>query len=95
MAACLLAALMLAPPASANGPTPGSPEYIQRDNQNILDAYGRHKLDSLEPAAGSHWQPVTLKRTDRLSFYFCSGYSFQMVGGQRVDNTDIAAVGGC
>jgi hypothetical protein len=27
--------------SAANGSAPGSPEYIQRDNQNMLDAYGR------------------------------------------------------
>src|SRR3954447_1333870 len=41
---CLLAALLalaLVPPAQAAGPQPGTPEYVQRDNQNIADAYGR------------------------------------------------------
>jgi hypothetical protein len=27
--------------ATAAGPQPGTPEYVQRDNQNIADAYGR------------------------------------------------------
>ena len=31
----------LATDAWAAGPAPGTPEYIQRDNQNIQDAYGR------------------------------------------------------
>ena len=39
LAACLFAGLTAT--ASANGPTPGSPAYVQRDTQNILDAYGR------------------------------------------------------
>src|SRR4051794_3721385 len=41
---CLLAALLaitLVPQAQAAGPQPGTPEYVQRDNQNIADAYGR------------------------------------------------------
>src|SRR3954447_7791995 len=41
---CLLAALLalaLAAPSQAAGPKPGTPEYLQRDNQNIADAYGR------------------------------------------------------
>jgi dienelactone hydrolase len=43
---CAIAAMagLLGPAlgSSASGPpAPGSPEYIQRDNQNILDAYGR------------------------------------------------------
>src|SRR4051795_10325656 len=39
----VLAAALFALPAaaSAEGPKPGTPEYIQRDNQNIADAYGR------------------------------------------------------
>src|SRR3954452_12326266 len=39
----LLAAAALAPAAEAQapGPQPGTPEYFQRDNQNIADAYGR------------------------------------------------------
>jgi hypothetical protein len=36
----VLGLLALGPAAQA-APAPGSPEYIQRDNQNILDAYGR------------------------------------------------------
>src|SRR5436190_3886 len=38
--ACL-AALVPVAAASAAGPQPGTPEYIQRDSQNIADAYGR------------------------------------------------------
>src|SRR5690349_4190999 len=26
---------------ASSGPQPGSPEYVQRDNQNMMDAYGR------------------------------------------------------
>src|SRR3954453_12064334 len=37
----LLAVLALPATAVAGGPAPGSPEYIQRDLQNISDAYGR------------------------------------------------------
>ena len=32
---------MLPAAAQANDPQPGTPEYVQRDNQNIADAYGR------------------------------------------------------
>jgi hypothetical protein len=49
----------------------------------------------LEPSVNARWKPVTLQRADRLSFYFCSGYSFHTAAGQRLDNTDIAGVGGC
>jgi hypothetical protein len=40
---CLVAALLTVVPAAAAaaGPQPGTPEYVQRDNQNIADAYGR------------------------------------------------------
>src|SRR3954463_3065741 len=36
-----VAALACAAPAAAQSPQPGTPEYVQRDNQNIADAYGR------------------------------------------------------
>src|SRR3954464_12126666 len=34
-------ALAVPAAATAAGPQPGTPEYVQRDNQNISDAYGR------------------------------------------------------
>src|SRR3954469_3114021 len=40
-AVAALEAPLLAPSASAAGPQPGTPEYFQRDNQNMNDAYGR------------------------------------------------------
>ena len=49
----------------------------------------------LEPVGQGRWAPVTLKRADRLSFYFCSGYAFRSASGRRLENTDIASVGGC
>lgn len=39
--AAVLLALAAAAPAAAGGPAPGTPEYVQRDNQNMQDAYGR------------------------------------------------------
>jgi dienelactone hydrolase len=36
-----LVSLLVAAPAFGAGPEPGSPEFIQRDNQNMRDAYGR------------------------------------------------------
>src|SRR3954447_12077225 len=36
-----VSALALPAVAAAEAPKPGTPEYIQRDNQNISDAYGR------------------------------------------------------
>jgi hypothetical protein len=41
VAAITAAVLALATPGAAAAPQPGSLEYIQRDNQNMLDAYGR------------------------------------------------------
>jgi dienelactone hydrolase len=41
VAAVLPIVLACAAVARASGPAPGTPEYVQRDNQNILDAYGR------------------------------------------------------
>ena len=37
----VLVSLIFAAPAAAAGPEPGSPEFIQRDTQNVADAYGR------------------------------------------------------
>ncbi|HEY7454445.1 MAG TPA: hypothetical protein VH683_07765, partial [Thermoleophilaceae bacterium] len=37
-----IAVLLLAPATAFADPQPGSPEYVQRDNQNIADAYGRN-----------------------------------------------------
>src|SRR3954466_9097915 len=36
-----VSALALPAVAAAEAPKPGTPEYVQRDNQNIADAYGR------------------------------------------------------
>ena len=42
LAGAVAAALLCgATVAAASGPAPGSPAYVQRDNQNMLDAYGR------------------------------------------------------
>ena len=49
----------------------------------------------LEPRAGGKWEAVTLKRADRLSFYFCSGYAFHEADGTIVQNSDLGGVGGC
>ena len=37
----LILALALPAAAQANDPQPGTPEYVQRDNENMQDAYGR------------------------------------------------------
>jgi dienelactone hydrolase len=74
--------------------------------QAWLDKYLKHRssadarlratrLRYLEPTNQGTWQPVTLNRADRLSFYFCSGWAFRAAGGARYDNTDLAGVGGC
>src|SRR3954466_16317744 len=39
--ATLASVMVPATAFGAAGPKPGTPEYIQRDNQNIADAYGR------------------------------------------------------
>jgi len=45
-----LALLAVAAPAhAAGGPQPGTPEYVQRDNQNIADAYGRQTQQQSTP----------------------------------------------
>jgi hypothetical protein len=43
----------------------------------------------LEPVDVGVWKPVTLKRADRLSFYYCSGYAMTSTG----TNDDLAKVG--
>src|SRR3954469_13487869 len=48
----VLTALALAPTTptlAAGGPQPGTPEYVQRDNQNIADAYGRETEQQSTP----------------------------------------------
>jgi dienelactone hydrolase len=46
-------------------------------------------LPYLEPVDVGVWKPVTLKRADRLSFYYCSGYALKTAGV----NDDLAKVG--
>jgi hypothetical protein len=46
----------------------------------------------LEPTSGGVWRPVTLNRSDGLSFYFCSGYALTTQAGRLVDD-DVAGVG--
>ncbi|MCW2544451.1 MAG: hypothetical protein JWM40_2003, partial [Frankiales bacterium] len=43
----------------------------------------------LEPVDVGVWKPVTLKRAERLSFYYCSAYAMRSTG----TNNDIAKVG--
>lgn len=47
----------------------------------------------LEPVDVGTWAPVTLRRADRLSFYYCSGMSFRTGTGRRITNDDLAHVG--
>jgi hypothetical protein len=73
--------------------------------QAWLDRYLKHKsaaplfADSfkyLEPTDVGKWTPITMKRGERLSFYFCSGWSIKQRGtGKLISNPDIAGVGGC
>jgi dienelactone hydrolase len=48
--AALATCLLLAAGAQAAGPKPGTPEYVERDNQNIQDAYGRQTGQQLTSA---------------------------------------------
>jgi hypothetical protein len=70
--------------------------------QAWLDKYVKHdraadaallatSFGYLEPTS-SGWHSVSLKRADRLSFYFCSGYDIATAKGRAVDD-DIAGVG--
>ena len=47
----------------------------------------------LEPVGQGRWAPVTLKRADHLSFYFCSAYGFHSAAGKLLSDGDIAGVG--
>ena len=71
--------------------------------QAWLDKYLKHEGSAwrrllatsftyLEPSGQGRWSPVQLKRSDLLSFYFCSGYAFR-VGRRLVASGDIAKVG--
>jgi dienelactone hydrolase len=89
-------------PASRHGQDVAS-YYVQA----WLDKYLKHDASAdgrllaidfryLEPQGHEVWAPVTLQRGDRLSFYFCSGYSFRSISGrQLLTSSDIARVGGC
>jgi dienelactone hydrolase len=66
--------------------------------QAWLDRYLRHRpapllatsFRYLEPVGGGVWAPVTLKRDDLLSFYYCSGYRLP-----EGTCTDVTGRGGC
>jgi len=60
--------------------------YLKHRRTRLLASRFRY----LEPVDVGRWDPIQLDRSERLSFYFCSGYSL----GGRV-STDIAGVGGC
>jgi hypothetical protein len=88
-------------PASRYGQALSS-YYIQA----WLDKYLKHepgadrrlladRFTYLEPREEGKWKPVTLKRANRLSFYFCSGYRFHTGAGKLRANDDISHVGGC
>ena len=72
--------------------------------QAWLDKYLEHRrsadrrllakrFEYLEPTAGGSWEPVELKRSRNLSFYFCSAHSFHAANGRLRENLDVAAVG--
>ena len=86
-------------PASRYGQALSS-HYVQA----WLDRYLKHHSNDaaltgtsfhyLEPAGNGQWKPVTLRRANLLSFYYCSAYGFR--SGKRVlSNGDVAGVGGC
>jgi dienelactone hydrolase len=74
--------------------------------QAWLDKYLKHRRGAdrrllttrftyLEPGPHLTWNPVTLYRPERLSFYFCSGLGFHEADGTLVESRDIESVGGC
>jgi dienelactone hydrolase len=71
--------------------------------QAWLDKYVKHdpaadaallatSFGYLEPTGSGAWQPATLDRADRLSFYFCSGYDIATGHGRAVSD-DITGLG--
>jgi dienelactone hydrolase len=70
--------------------------------QAWLDRYLKHRdtrevllgrtLGYREPRGGGVWAPVTLRRDELLSFYYCSAYTFRQ-GGRGYENPDISDVG--
>jgi hypothetical protein len=72
--------------------------------QAWLDRYLKHANNDskllatrsryLEPAGKDVWKPVTLRRAEQLSFYYCSAYSLGS-GAVKLSNPDVAGVGGC
>ena len=66
-------------------------KYVKHDPA-ADDALLATSFRYLEPTSSGSWQPVTLNRADRLSFYFCSGYDIATASGRQV-NDDIAGVG--
>ena len=66
-------------------------KYVKHDPA-ADDALLATSFRYLEPTSSGQWQPVTLNRADRLSFYFCSGYDVATATG-RQQNDDIAGVG--
>ncbi|MEO5653610.1 MAG: alpha/beta hydrolase [Marmoricola sp.] len=72
--------------------------------QAWLDRYLKHRRNDraltatrmryLEPVGAGRWQPITLRRADQLSFYYCSAYRFRS-GKRWLSNGDVVGVGGC
>src|SRR5206468_9066746 len=67
-------------------------KYLKHDASADQTLLGR-RWHYLEPVDVGVWKPVTLHRADRLSFYFCSGYSFVTAWGKKVLDNDMAHVG--
>src|SRR3954469_18118819 len=59
-------AFALAVPATAfaGGPQPGTPEYVQRDNQNIADAYGRQTAPAGQVNSAAYKNALTASNTE-------------------------------
>jgi pimeloyl-ACP methyl ester carboxylesterase len=82
-------------PASVNGQGMAS-YYVQA----WLDKYLKHNAGAgyallsptiryLGPNLNGQWSMHTFNRDDNLSFYFCSGYEFNLAGGATFANGDI------
>src|SRR3954451_21120404 len=63
--------------------------YLKRKQSADRRLRARH-WTYLEPVGEGKWSPVQLRRADRLSFYYCSGWDMHGLRGRHRVRTDIA-----
>ncbi|HEX8067938.1 MAG TPA: hypothetical protein VF520_15580 [Thermoleophilaceae bacterium] len=74
----------------------GDPVRSRRRPRRRTDPLLAARLRYLEPVAVGRWEPIELERSERLSFYYCSGWAMRKPGSRRtIVDTDVGGVGGC